>query len=112
MVLGSSEEPKGDGDIVYGADWNKASHRVFTALEQETLSVTAVTGSVSYSAERDFHIIQNIGAENVYVNFDAAATTSSYLITAGSTKLFETNATAIHSITAQNTSTIRIIGQA
>jgi len=111
MVASELQFPKADGDIIYDGDWNKGTYRIFTAIEQEMLSVTTSTGSVSYSAERDFHIIQNIGSVACFVNFDEAATTSDYKIEAYSEAVFETNATAIHAITSSGTTTLRIIGQ-
>lgn len=112
-MAGETEFIKSDGDILYGADVNKGCYRIFTAFEEETLSVTDTTASVSYSAERDFHIIKNIGSWAVYVNFDAAATTSSYPIYPNQIAVFELNATAIHAICdSGKTSTLRMIGQA
>ena len=112
-MAGETEFKKADGDILYGTDVNKGCYRIFTAFEEETLSVTDATASVSYSAERDFHIIKNIGSWVTYVNFDAAATTSSYPIYPNQILMIETNATAIHAIcNTGKTSTLRMIGQA
>lgn len=112
-MAGETEFKKSDGDILYGTDVNKMGYRVFAAFEQETLSVTDSTDSVSYSAERDYHIIKNIGSNECYINFDAAATTSSYILYPNEIYIVETNATAIHAIcNSSETTTLRIIGQA
>ena len=114
-MAGESEFVKSSGDILYSIDVNKGCYRMFTAFEEETLSVTNVTGSAVYSAERDFHIIKNIGSFSAFINFDGAATTSSYPVYPREVKVFETNATAIHAICTSGTgitSTLRIIGQA
>jgi|TARA_Y100000034_G_scaffold95237_1_gene115573 hypothetical protein len=108
--MAETEVPKADGDILFDGDFNKI-HGVFSASEQETLSATQATSSVSYSAEADYHIIRNMGNDTVYVNFDAAATTSDVPIKKGEYKSFQTNATAIHGICdTGETGTIRIIG--
>lgn len=84
---------------------------VYTAFEQETLSVTTTSASVSYSEEMDTHLIKNIGSTTCYINFDATATTSDYELLPGKALAIDTNATAIHAITASGTTTLRIIGQ-
>lgn len=112
MVESEGEFPKTDGSVWYSKDQNKAGYRLFDTFEQETLSVTATAGSVSYSEEKDNHIIKNIGSNVVYVNFDAAATTSSWKIDPSDFLVFDGEATAIHAICdTALTSTIRIIGQ-
>ena len=109
-MAAESEVPKVDGDIVYDGDFMKI-HGVFASMEQETLAVTATTGSVSYSAECDLHIIRNDGDDTCYINFDAAATTSDIQLKKGEYKTFQTNATAIHGICASGeTCDIYIMG--
>lgn len=109
-MAGVSEFPKVDGDIYFGYDVNRAGFGVFDVFEQATLSVTTTTGSVSFSQEMDTVLIKNLGG-TCYINFDAAATTSSYELSASDTLAVDTNVTAIHAITATGTTTLRIIGQ-
>ena len=108
--MAESEFPKTDGDVYYAYDVNKAGYQQYETFEQETLSVTTSSASVSYAAERDTHLIKNVGSVTCYVNFDATATTDSYVLDPGSTLPIDTNATAIHAITASSTTTLRIIG--
>ena len=111
-MASEGEYPKTDGDIIYASDDNRSSvYQIYDTFEQETLSVTNVSSSVSYSAESSTHLIKNIGSKNCYINFDAAATTSSYLLYAGATLSIDCKATAIHAITSgADTTTLRIIG--
>lgn len=110
-MAGVSEFPKVDGDIYFGYDVNRAGFGVFDVFEQETLSVTTTTGSVSFSQEMDTVLIKNIGGTTCYINFDAASTTSSWELAGGDTLAIDTNVTAVHAITASGTTTLRIIGQ-
>ena len=105
--------PKVDGDIYYGKDVEKGCYQVYDAFEQETLSVSDVSGAATYSAVRYTHLIKNVGSNTAYVNFDAVADADSYLILPNDTLAIDTNATAIHAICAAGlTTTLRIIGQA
>ena len=110
-MAGVSEFPKAAGDVYFGYDVNRAGFNVFTVFEQETLSVSNSTSSVSFSQEMDTVLIKNIGSTLCYVNFDAAATTNSFDLAAGDTLSIDTNITAVHAITASGTTTLRIIGQ-
>jgi len=104
------EFPKSDGDVLYAADVNKLSS-VYDNFEQETLAVTTVSASASYSATRKTHLIKNIGTTTCYVNFDTTATTSDWKIIGGGTLSIDGDADAIHAITASGTTTLVIIGQ-
>ena len=110
-MAAESEFPKADGDVYFGYDVNRAGFNVFTVFEQETLSVSTSTASVSFSQEMDTVLIKNIGSTLCYVNFDAAATTSSWDLSPNDTLAIDTNVTAVHAITASGTTTLRIIGQ-
>jgi len=102
--------PKADGDIFFGSDVNKITV-VFDVFEQETLSVTTTSASVSYAVTQATHLIKNIGSTDCFIDFDTAATTSSFPLLAGETRAIDGTADAIHAITAAGTTTLRIIGQ-
>lgn len=110
-MAAESEFPKADGDVYFGYDVNRVGFNIFDVFEQQTLSVTSTTGSVSFSQEMDTVLIKNIGSTLCYVNFDAAATTSSWDLSPNDTLSVDTNVTAVHAITASGTTTLRIIGQ-
>ena len=84
---------------------------VYTAFEQETLTAATTSQTVSYSAEMDTHLIKNTGSTTCYINFDEAATTNDFELGPGDFISIDTNATAIHAITASSTTVLRIIGQ-
>jgi len=109
--MAAGDFPVSDGDTIDSEDPMKGCYGIYpTSIEQETLSVTSTTGSVSYSAEQKTHIIKNIGTTTCYINFDAAATTSDWKLKGGETLSINGNATAIHAITSSGTTTLRIMG--
>ena len=89
----------------------KFMQQIYDNFEQETLSVTTSSDSVSYAATRTNHLIKNIGANKCFINTDGAATTDSFPIEPGDSLNFEGDVDAIHAITASSTTTLRIIGQ-
>jgi hypothetical protein len=106
------EFPKSDGDTYYAVDVNKSGYGIFPNFEQLSISVTDTSGSQSYSKEMDNHIIQNIGANVCYLNFDAVATTSGWKLNPSEFLLFNGKVTDIHAICdSTKTTTLRIIGQ-
>ena len=104
--------PRANGDTPEAKDVNKAGYRLFDAFEQLTLSVTDADANVAYSTSRDSHLIKNIGSNVCYLNFDATATTNSYVLNPQEFLILDSNLTAIHAICASTkTTTLRIIGQ-
>lgn len=100
MVNAITVFPKSGGDKWFDQDVNKAGYKIFNSFEQTTQTAySGASSSIAYATARDYHIIQNLGSETVYINFDAAATGSSYEIPAFDERTFETNGSVIHMIT-------------
>lgn len=110
-MTSSGDFPKIDGDVFYALD----AHKVFgvlTGFEQLSLSATSTTSSVTFASKRQFVTLHNSGTKTVYINFDAAATTSSFTILPGERWSFWGVTEAIHGICGgSDTTTVRIIGQ-
>lgn len=107
-----------DGEVLYGTDLTDTIEEItnkfqeiYSSLEQETLSVSNSSSSVSYSEAMKDHLIKNIGTVNCYINIDAAATTDHFLLKPMETIRIKGSGTAVHAITASGTTIIRIIGQ-
>jgi len=113
MVVTATVFPKSDtGSVWWRKDADKGCYFVFDNFEQEVITASSTLSTATYSAERDHHVIRNIGTASCYVNFDAVATTASYRIMAGDYFIVDTNATEISSLCETNNFTlIRIIGQ-
>ena len=111
MVNAITVFPKSGGDRHFDQDINKSTYGIFQNFEQETLSVTNSDGNSTYSAEHDYHIIQNIGSTPCFLNFDEAATTNDFKLEAYDEQIFELNATDVHAITSAGVTVIRMIGQ-
>lgn len=93
------------------ADRIRANQKLGNGFEQEQISPTTTSSSVTYSATMTQHLIKNNGTVTCYVNFDETATTDDFDIAPGETEYFEGEADAIHSITTSGTGDLRIIGQ-
>lgn len=109
MVNTTGDFPKAAGDTIWQGDTNKA-FGLYTGTQVINVNVTNVDGSTSYSTQCNFHAIRNIGTTKCYVNFDATATTASYPLNPNEEQFFYGISTAIHSITASSTTTLRVRG--
>jgi len=109
--MAAGDFPVSDGDTIDSEDPMKGSYGIIgTTIEQETLSVSNSSSSVSYSAEYKSHIIKNLGTQTIYINLATAATTSDWKLRPGETLKINGNATAIHAITSSGTATMRALG--
>jgi hypothetical protein len=77
---------------------------------QQTLSVSDTSSSASFVPNHYYAEIYNGGANTVYVNFNATATTNHFPVFAGETLKIYTDIAAIHAICDTSlTSTLQII---
>ena len=81
--------------------------------EQLQLGVTATSGSVSFAATTYGIAIRNHGSHQIYINFDATATTSGQMLDPGEVKEFyiDGGIDAVHAICdSGDTSDMRVWG--
>ena len=95
--MGYGDYPKVDGDIYSAKCANKAAG-CYTGFENKNLSVTDTTGSVSFTSAMQCFLIKNDGTNTAYLNFDTAATTSSFPIYACDEIKIYGVSTAVHAI--------------
>ena len=79
--------------------------------QTNVLSVTATTGSVSFTQAAYYVEMYNSGSNECYVNFDAAALVTHMEILPGETLRLYAGVTAIHAIcNTAETTTLQILG--
>lgn len=82
-------------------------------MEQEIISVTATSGSASFTATSYGLVLRNKGANQCYVNFDAAATTSHRMLESGEEwyVYIDGGVDAVHAICdSGDTASLRVVG--
>ena len=79
--------------------------------EQITKNVTQTSSAATFSQEVKSIVIQNVGSNEVFINFDGAALITHFKLEAGETLTLDVTVTAVHVICSSGeTTTVNIIG--
>jgi len=102
--------PKADGDVLYSSEINGLdSLNIASGLSQVEASVTDSNASTTV-ANATVWILKNTGANNVYINFRATATTTIFYLKPNEEIQFQLQQTKLNYICASGlTSTLSII---
>jgi len=100
--------PVYDGQVLDYKDINR--NLIHEAHEQLQLSVSTSSSSVSFTNNKTFIIVRNVGSNTAYVNAGSSASTSDFPVAENETVTFYGSVGTISAITSTGTADLRIWG--
>ena len=101
--------PKTDGNKLDATPVNELDN-IYTAFDILRIAVTDSDANDDYASGHQSHLIFNFGTTDCYINFEAAATTSTLILEAKTMLAVDGVFTSLHAITAAGTTSVACLG--